>query len=128
MLSVSGIGEALRGVHSRRTENPKTILAFYATVLGLTLAAVVGLAGVLASTGTAIWLIPWLVLFGATLVVAALSAVFVVALRDPSKLMLGQVTGNEYVEIQRLTLRTASDQDLTQVGQETQRRIEATGQ
>jgi uncharacterized membrane protein YidH (DUF202 family) len=50
-------------VRQRQTQNPRTVLAFYATVLGLILAAVVGLVLVLAATGIDTGLIPAAVVF-----------------------------------------------------------------
>lgn len=101
---MSLIQDVTNGVRHRRTENPRTILAFYATVLGLVLAAIVGAVVALASTRIYVEAIPWLLVFGGALALLMLVGVFVVAHRDPSKLMLGQVTGTEYVEIQRLTV------------------------
>ncbi|GIG40499.1 hypothetical protein [Cellulomonas phragmiteti] len=124
---MSGVSEAVQGFHSKRTENPKTVLAFYATILGLALTADTALVGVLASTGESTWLIPWLILFAGTLSIGLLAAVFFVALRDPSKLMLGQVTGEQYVEIQKLTLTTQTA-DIQEVAQVTLNRIEGAKQ
>jgi hypothetical protein len=98
------VNEAIRRVSQSRSQNPKTILAFYATVLGLTLTADVAVVAVLASTDVLTGLIPWLLGFAGLMSLALMVAVFVIALKDPSKLMLGQVSGTEYVEIQRLSV------------------------
>lgn len=98
------VTDATRTVRRRYTENPRTVLAFYATVLGLALAAVIGLVATLASTHVMTDAIPWLIVFAGAIFVALVAGVFVVMLIDPSKLMLGQVTGHEYAEIQRLSL------------------------
>ena len=89
---------------SRRTESPRTILAFHATVIGILLTFDLGVVVSLATTGAADWLIPWVLGIGFTCAVAYAVAVFMVAKNDPSKLMLGQVTGQEYAEIQRVVL------------------------
>ena len=94
------VGQITNAFRSRQTINPKTVLGFYATVLGLLLTATVGAVGILAQTGTRTDLIPWLLTFGAVFLVLLILGVFVVTLIDPSKLMLTQVTGSEYAAIQ----------------------------
>jgi hypothetical protein len=95
---------AIEAIRARRTSNPKTVLGFYATVLGLLLSACVGAAFVLAETKTATYLIPWVLGFGALVFVMLVAGVFVITLTDPSKLMLGQITGSEYVAIHQAVL------------------------
>jgi hypothetical protein len=101
------ISEVTRAIRGRQTINPRTVLGFYATVIGLLLAATVGGVAVLATTGHALHLIPWLLGFAGAAVVVLLIGVFIITLVDPSKLMLGQVTGSEYVAIQRTVLGDA---------------------
>jgi hypothetical protein len=91
-------------VRRRYTENPRTVLGFFATVLGLILAADIAAVATLAYADVKTGLIPWLLGFAGVVFVALVGAVLVIALVDPSKLMLGRVTGSEYAEIQRLTL------------------------
>jgi hypothetical protein len=114
------IKEAVRAVRSRQTINPRTVLGFYATVLGLLLAAVVSAVGVLAATDTSTNLIPWLLGFAGSVVFLLLVGVFIVTLVDPSHLMLGQITGSEYVEIRRATLgdSTRGEHVVTIVGED----------
>lgn len=99
----------------RQTINPKTVLGFYATVLGLVLATTVGLVGVLAVNNVATYLIPWLLGFSGFVFVALIAGVFIVSLKDPSKLMLTQVTGMEYAQIQTLILGDSSTGDRLEV-------------
>ncbi|MEV0154143.1 hypothetical protein AB0H57_10440 [Micromonospora sp. NPDC050686] len=99
------ITEAVGG---RKTVNPRTVLGFYATVLGLALTAVVGATGVLAATDTATYLIPWIVVFGGALLILLLVAVFVLTMVDPSKLMLGQISGTEYAYIRQAVLGSST--------------------
>jgi hypothetical protein len=99
----------------RKTINPKTVLGFYATVLGLVLATTVGLVGVLAVNNVATYLIPWLLGFSGFVFVALIAGVFIVSLKDPSKLMLTQVTGMEYAQIQTLILGDSSTGDRLEV-------------
>ena len=88
-------------VHAKRTVNPKTVLAFYATVLGILLGATVTAVAILAKAHVREDLIPWLLGFAAIMVLALVMGVFIVTIIDPSKLMLTQVTGTEYAAIQR---------------------------
>jgi hypothetical protein len=59
---------------------------------------------VLATTKTALHLIPWLLAFVGLIVLLLLGGVFAVTLSNPSKLMLGQVSGTEYAEIHRAVI------------------------
>jgi hypothetical protein len=98
------ITELTNAIRSRQVSNPRTVLGFYAGVLAIVLAGDVTAVGVLASTKVAISLIPWLLGFAALLVLLLLAGVFIVTLVDPSKLMLGQITGTEYANIHRVVL------------------------
>ena len=91
--------EVTQAIQGRQTVNPRTVLGFYATIVALLLTASVGASAVLASTKTATWLIPWVLVFIGILIVALIIGVFVINYRDPSKLMLGQITGSEYAVI-----------------------------
>ncbi|MFL4475554.1 hypothetical protein ACIPVK_16280 [Paeniglutamicibacter sp. MACA_103] len=97
MSAIKQVTNAMRG---RQTINPKTVLGFYATVLGILLFATVSVVAVLASNNVELWLIPFLLGFSGLLLLLLLAGVFVVSLIDPSKLMLTQVTGTEYAHIQ----------------------------
>lgn len=98
------ITELTNAIRSRQVSNPRTVLGFYAGVLGLLLTAAVAAVGVLASTKEDTSLIPWLLGFAGLVVLLLLIGVFIVTLIDPSKLMLGQITGTEYANIHRVVL------------------------
>jgi len=66
-------------------------------------AGVVALSAVLAADGDLHYLIPWLLLFGAVLLVAIIAIVVVMNIRDPTKLQLEGVTGREFIAYQRIT-------------------------
>jgi len=98
-----------------KTSSPKTVLGFYATVLGfLLLACVIAVIG-LAQTGTATYLIPWILLFGGGVFVALLAGVFVITLIDPSKLMLGKVSGFEYAVMHRVKIGDSLSGEIDQI-------------
>lgn len=103
----------MRSVRSNRTENPKTVLAFFATVLGIVLTAVVLATGLLVRKGGYESAVTAVLVFGGALAVLLIGAVFTLTVKDPSKLMLGQVTGTEYAEIQRVTLGDSSSGERT---------------
>ena len=94
----------LENFRASRTVNPKTFLAFYATVLGLLLLGASTLCGVLAWSRVQTWLIPWLLVFVGCVAIFLIVGIFVVMLISPAKVMLTQVTATEFVEIQRATL------------------------
>jgi hypothetical protein len=98
------ITELTNAIRSRQVSNPRTVLGFYAGVLAIVLAGDVTAVGILASNKVATSLIPWLLGFAALLVLLLLTGVFIVTLIDPSKLMLGQITGTEYANIHRIVL------------------------
>jgi hypothetical protein len=60
--------------------------------------------GVLASTKVEVSLIPWLFGFAGLIILLLLGCVFFATMTDPSRLMLGQITGTEYANIRRITL------------------------
>lgn len=99
---------ATRVFRQTQTSNPRTVLAFYATLVGLTLAAGGGIIAALSATSTSTYLIPGLLIFLALFVIGTAIAIMLVMLKDPSKLMLGQVSGTEYAEIQQVLLGDSS--------------------
>jgi hypothetical protein len=88
----------------RHTVNPRTVLGFYATVLVIVLSGACTLTGILATTDTLTWLIPWLLAFCGMLTLGCLTAIFYINIKHPANLMLGQITGMEYAEISRQTI------------------------
>jgi hypothetical protein len=49
-------------------------------------------------------LIPWVLIIAFGFLVLLVGVVILVMLRDPSRLMLGQITGSEFVQVQRMLL------------------------
>jgi hypothetical protein len=96
--------EVFKAIQSRQSSNPKTVLGFYGAVLAVILGGCVAAVWVLAVTHTMTSLIPWIFGAGAIVFVGLLITVVVINLVDPSKLMLGQISGIEYSEIQRARL------------------------
>lgn len=99
-----GLGETVSSVQRIATHNPKTVVGFCSLVSVVEVAGCVLLILILASTGVTTWLIPWLALMILLIPTGILVTVLAIAARDPSKLMLGEVSGTEYAEIQRVSV------------------------
>jgi hypothetical protein len=91
-------------IAAKQTMNPKTVLAFYAGVLAIDIVGATTAIAVLAWSGKSIWLIPWILAVAVVIFIALVIAVFVLNIMAPAKLMLTQVTGREYMQIQQSTL------------------------
>ncbi len=94
---------------SRRTEGgvystPKTVLGFYAGVLAIVELGVVAAIGVLATQKELRHLVPWVLAFGAVILVLLIGVVVAINVKAPMKLQLGQVSGRDLIEYERMTL------------------------
>jgi hypothetical protein len=98
------LGDIIQAIRARQSTNPRTLLAFYGSVLAIVIIGAVGAVTALAETHTMTYLIPWILVFAGVVIVALLVGVFVLTIVDPSSLMLGQVTASDYVAIHRLRL------------------------
>jgi len=92
--------EINRALFSKKKSEPKSVLGFYAIVIGILFAGSVAASSALAWSDTDTWLIPWILGFSALFLIVLVVGVFFVMLRDPSKLMLTHVTGDEFLAIQ----------------------------
>lgn len=98
------VRSATRAVVQRQTQNPRTVLGFYATVAGLFLSSDVAAIAVLASTDKYVGAIPYLLLAGVVVFLTIVGGVFYLNVKAPPKLMLGQITGREYAQIEQIAL------------------------
>lgn len=96
--------QLITSVQSRQIASPKTVLGFYAGVLVILDSASLLAVGVLAQTHTMTGLIPWILGFAAIAFLLLVGGVFAVNLFDPGKLMLGQISGSEYVAMHAMRL------------------------
>ncbi len=80
------------------------MLGFYAGVLGIIEAGVVGAIAVLATQKELRHLILWVLIFGGVVLIALIGVVVAMNIKSPMKLQLGQVTGRELIEYERMTL------------------------
>lgn len=104
-MSLQGTSEVLSAASFR---SPKTVLGFFAAVIALVLTAASFLVAVLArEAGLHGLVLPVLGYLG-VLIVAVLLFVCVAAWKDPTMLMLGQVTGEAYLANKKLTMGDSS--------------------
>lgn len=87
-----------------RAYNPKTVLGFFAIVLGIVLAASASATLILSRSERTVEYIPFVLAFAGLFILALVALVSTVMIVSPAKLMLTGVSGREFVEIQRLTL------------------------
>jgi hypothetical protein len=96
--------EATRGIASGEYSRPKTVLGFFGVLAGLFISAGVTMivADLIHGRGINPYVTGALIFLG-VLTAFVVIGVYIVMIKDPSKLMLGTITGKEYSEIQQLT-------------------------
>lgn len=98
------VQEASQTVRAMSYRRPKTILGFFAIIFAILSTTASVIIGVLSGTESLHSAIPWILFFLAIFAVAMVVGVFVTAWKDPTILMLGQVSGQDYIANRRLTL------------------------
>lgn len=102
-------------------KTPKTILGFFAIILAILFLASIWIVRILASDPTLHYLIVPILVFLAAILLLVLIGVFITAWKDPTILMLGQVTGEVYLQYRQLKLGDSSQgetiEDVTVKGQ-----------
>jgi hypothetical protein len=95
----------LQGVSraAREVRHPRTVLGFYAVLLGLVEAGVVAILVVLVSQQDLHYLVPWVIAFGALIFVAIIVVVVAMNMIDPTKLQLEPIKGQEFLDYQKVT-------------------------
>ncbi len=88
---------------AREIRHPRTVLGFYAVLLGLVETGVVAILLVLASQQDLHHLVPWVIGFGAVIFVAIIAVVVAMNVIDPTKLQLEPMKGREFLDYQRVT-------------------------
>ncbi|MDP1721093.1 MAG: hypothetical protein Q8L08_08890 [Candidatus Nanopelagicaceae bacterium] len=76
------------------------------------------MAGVLSGSPTLAWLVPWGILFGGLMTIVIVAGVSYFVLKDPSRLMLTEVSGSEYRAIQQDAYLGDSKMGLRRIGHE----------
>ena len=108
------VKELAQQVRTGSYRAPKTILGFFAVVVALVLTGVGAATGILSRVEALHHLIVWVLGFGALIVVAVLLCVFITAWKDPTALMLGQISGHEYIENRKLALGDSESSEYTE--------------
>lgn len=96
--------QATEAVTSANYRSPKTILGFFAIVLSVLASATVLVVAIFARDPKLHPLIMPVILFLAAVIVSSLASVLLTAWKDPTILLLGQVTGEIYIANRKLTL------------------------
>lgn len=96
--------ETAEAFTTARYQAPKTVLGFFAIVLAILVTGVAAVVAILARNSTVTYLIVPILVFAGIVVIGVLVGVFVTAWKDPTILMLGQVSGEIFVENRRLKL------------------------
>jgi hypothetical protein len=78
-------------------------LGFYTRVLVILEVGVIAALGVAATTDSLHPLAPWILGFGAIVLVALIATVVVMNIRAPEKLQLGELSGREFIDYYLLT-------------------------
>lgn len=85
---------------TRKKLSPKNVLGFFGTILGIWVSGSCYVIVTLIKNKTETNMIPWIAGFGALFLLIMFFSVLGVLLVDPSKLVLGAVSGTEYQAIQ----------------------------
>lgn len=91
-----------RAIRAGEVSSPKTILGFFAIVLAILVGGAVS-AAVALGGGDYRFLIPIIFLFVGVVFIVLVAIVVLAMWRDPTRLMLGRMTGREYIDFVRLT-------------------------
>lgn len=97
------IQQAIESVSRRESSAPRTILGFLLGMYAALIAASAAVLVALAASDSAHF-IPFVLGFDALVTLGLGVAIIVIAWKDPSRLMLGQITAREYANIRRLHL------------------------
>ena len=82
---------------------PQTVLSFYALVLVILEAGLIGVLIILAADDSLHSFVPWVLGFAGIVLVALLGVVVTMNVLDPTKLQLGEVKGKDFLEHQQIT-------------------------
>jgi hypothetical protein len=107
--------EATRVVATANYRAPKTILGFFALVVAILSSSTVVVIGIIARVPALHGLIIPVLLLLAAIAAAAIGGVIATAWKDPTILMLGQVSGEIYIANRRLTLGDSASGDWSRV-------------
>jgi hypothetical protein len=102
------VHEVTRAIRGGEYKSPKTVLGFFAGMIGIAATVLISSIWILEGTSSLRYLIPVILAVFLALFLFVLISVIVITVKDPSKLMLGQISGRDYAEIQKITLGDSS--------------------
>jgi uncharacterized membrane protein len=105
---VPPVHELTRAIRSGEYASPKTVLGFFGVMIGIAATALICIVWLLKDVARLAYLVPIVLAVFIAIFLFVLISVMIIALKDPSKLMLGQISGSDYAEIQRMTLGDSS--------------------
>ena len=109
------IRETTDAIATANYRSPKTVLGFFAIIAGILMSGAVFAVGILARVPQLHPLITPVLVFTAVIIVILLAGVFITAWKDPTILMLGQVTGDIYIQNRKLTLGDSTHGEFTKL-------------
>jgi hypothetical protein len=102
------IHQLTHAVRRGEFKSPKTVLGFFAGMVGIAASVMVLTIWLVERTASLRYIVPSVLIAFLAIFLLVLISVMVIALKDPSKLMLGQISGRDYAEIQKITLGDSS--------------------
>jgi hypothetical protein len=103
--------ELTRAVRSGERSAPKTVLGFAGIMISIIATVVIAALWIIADKPTLRYLVPLIIAGFFVAAIGIICLVLRMCWKDPSKLMLGQITGRDYALIQRLTLGDSTSGD-----------------
>jgi hypothetical protein len=97
-----------RAIRSGEYKSPKTVLGFFAGMIGIAATVLISAIWLLERTPSLRYLVPITLVVFLMIFLFVLISVLVITMKDPSRLMLGQISGRDYAEIQKVTLGDSS--------------------
>ncbi len=98
---VPPIHELTRAFKGGERSSPKTVLGFFAIMIGIAGTTAVAAIAFIAGVDKLRYLVPVILIVFLVVFLSVMIVVMVLSWKDPSKLMLGQITGRDYVLIQQ---------------------------
>jgi hypothetical protein len=105
---------AAQSLAAASVKSPKTILGFFAAVIAILFAGATVVVGILARDPILHHLIVPILVYSGILIVVVLGGVFFTAWKDPTILMLGQVTGEVFIQHKKLILGDSFSGEFTE--------------
>src|SRR5262249_9474047 len=107
--------EAAEGLTTARYRSPKTILGFFSVVMAIYATWPVVIVDVRSRNQALPHLIAPILVFPGALFLAVLAGILITAWKDPTILMLGEVSGEVFIQNRKLTLGDSTAGEFTEL-------------